>query len=255
LLAATLAIDAGDLATARSWLDANRYWMTWMEATLGLAEQQLVEAAWHRAAGDSARARAHAEQALAHALAPRQPLALLAAHRLLGTLAAEAGDVMTAGRHFAESLALADACRVSHERALTLLAHAQFLAQRGERDRARAMLAEIRSICAPLDARLALDQTERIAAHLTELAAPASTSSPARPDDAATRVASSPARLSAREAEVLRLVAQGLSNAEIASHLSISPRTVKVHVANILAKLGVANRAAATRFALDHNLA
>jgi DNA-binding NarL/FixJ family response regulator len=174
------------------------------------------------------------------------------------------GDVTAAERHFAESLALAEACRSSHDRALTLLAHAELLAQRGERDRVRAMLTEIRSICAPLDARLALDQAERIAADLTERAGPASSPTPAppgsprratRPGDAVRRASSSPVGLSVRESEVLRLVAQGLSNAEIAIHLSLSPRTVKVHVANILAKLGVANRAAATRFALDHNLA
>jgi DNA-binding NarL/FixJ family response regulator len=64
-----------------------------------------------------------------------------------------------------------------------------------------------------------------------------------------------PVGLSAREVEVLGLVAAGLSNAEIAALLSLSPRTVKAHVANIFGKLGVANRAAATRFALDHGLA
>ena len=53
----------------------------------------------------------------------------------------------------------------------------------------------------------------------------------------------------------LWLVAQGLSNAAIAERLFLSPRTVKSHVANIYTKLGVANRAAATRYALDHGLA
>ena len=58
-----------------------------------------------------------------------------------------------------------------------------------------------------------------------------------------------------RNAEVLRLVAWGLSNAAIAARLSLSPRTVKSHVANIFGKLGVDNRAAATRLALEHDLA
>jgi DNA-binding NarL/FixJ family response regulator len=61
--------------------------------------------------------------------------------------------------------------------------------------------------------------------------------------------------LPAREVEVLRLVAQGLGNAAIAERLYLSPRTVKVHVAHIFAKAGVDNRAAATRFALEHGLA
>ena len=54
---------------------------------------------------------------------------------------------------------------------------------------------------------------------------------------------------------MLRLVAQGLPNAAIAERLFLSPRTVKSHVANIYGKLGVDNRAAATRFAVDHGLA
>ena len=64
-----------------------------------------------------------------------------------------------------------------------------------------------------------------------------------------------PAGLTAREVEVLRLVAAGLSNAEIAERLFLSPNTVKAHVAHILAKIGVHNRAAATEFALRHGIA
>jgi DNA-binding NarL/FixJ family response regulator len=60
--------------------------------------------------------------------------------------------------------------------------------------------------------------------------------------------------LSPREVEVLRLVAQGRSNREIATRLFISERTAARHVSNILAKLQLANRAAATAFAYDHGL-
>ncbi|MDP9367667.1 MAG: LuxR C-terminal-related transcriptional regulator [Chloroflexota bacterium] len=64
-----------------------------------------------------------------------------------------------------------------------------------------------------------------------------------------------PADLSDREVEVLRLVAQGLSNAEIADRLHLSPRTIGAHVYNIYRKTGVSSRAAATRFAKEHSLA
>jgi len=60
--------------------------------------------------------------------------------------------------------------------------------------------------------------------------------------------------LSEREREVLALLVDGLMNKEIARRLSISERTVKFHVASILGKLGVPNRAAAVRVALEQRL-
>jgi len=60
--------------------------------------------------------------------------------------------------------------------------------------------------------------------------------------------------LTARELEVLRLVAAGKSNREIASELVISDHTVRRHLQNIFAKLGVSSRAAATAFAFRHDL-
>jgi DNA-binding CsgD family transcriptional regulator/pimeloyl-ACP methyl ester carboxylesterase len=61
-------------------------------------------------------------------------------------------------------------------------------------------------------------------------------------------------RLSARELEVLRLVAAGKSNQQIAEALVISPNTVGRHVSNIFDKLGFANRAEATAYALRNGL-
>ena len=55
--------------------------------------------------------------------------------------------------------------------------------------------------------------------------------------------------LTQREVDVLRLVAEGHSNSVIATELFISPKTVSVHVTNLLAKLGVANRREAAAIA------
>jgi two-component system, NarL family, response regulator LiaR len=65
----------------------------------------------------------------------------------------------------------------------------------------------------------------------------------------------SPEALTERETEVLRLLAQGKANKEIARSLSISEKTVKVHVSNILSKLGVQSRTQATLYAIRVGLA
>lgn len=62
-------------------------------------------------------------------------------------------------------------------------------------------------------------------------------------------------RLTNRELEVLRLVARGLTNRDIADELVVAVRTVDSHVSNLFTKLGVTNRAAATAFAYTHDLA
>ncbi|HYA99964.1 MAG TPA: LuxR C-terminal-related transcriptional regulator [Ktedonobacteraceae bacterium] len=61
--------------------------------------------------------------------------------------------------------------------------------------------------------------------------------------------------LTAREVEVLRLLAQGLSNKKIAERLVLSPHTVSGHIQSIFGKLALNTRSAATRFALEHHLA
>jgi len=63
-----------------------------------------------------------------------------------------------------------------------------------------------------------------------------------------------PAGLTAREVEVLRLAAQGLSYVQIAERLIISARTVDAHLRSIYAKLGVTSRNEATRVAREHQL-
>jgi DNA-binding NarL/FixJ family response regulator len=63
-----------------------------------------------------------------------------------------------------------------------------------------------------------------------------------------------PGGLSRRELEVLRLLAEGKTSAEIATELFISTRTAEHHIANIYTKIGVANRTSATRWAVTHQV-
>jgi DNA-binding NarL/FixJ family response regulator len=70
----------------------------------------------------------------------------------------------------------------------------------------------------------------------------------------ATKGATYPDGLTTREVEVLRLVAQGLTDAQVAEQLVISPRTVNWHLTSIYSKIGVSSRSAATRYAIEHHL-
>jgi DNA-binding CsgD family transcriptional regulator len=63
-----------------------------------------------------------------------------------------------------------------------------------------------------------------------------------------------PGGLTARQAEVLRLLASGLSNKEIAGQLYLSPATVERHLATVYRKLGVTGRVEAARYAIAHGL-
>jgi DNA-binding CsgD family transcriptional regulator/tetratricopeptide (TPR) repeat protein len=67
-------------------------------------------------------------------------------------------------------------------------------------------------------------------------------------------VDSQPDDLTTREVEVLRLVAEGLTDVEVAERLVVSPRTVHSHLRSIYRKLDVKTRSAATRYAIEHSL-
>lgn len=241
-LAAALALDANDLPAARSWLDAHDRWTLWADCLLGQAEGCLLWARYHRATGDLTRARAAAAEALERAKQPRQPLVLLAAHRMLGELNTAPSEQDEASAHFDAALALADTCGATYERALTQLALAGHHAATGDHAAAQTTLSEARVVFTDLGAAPALTEAEALARQLLATGeSPAPTSTP-------------PAGLSAREVEVLRLVAEGLTDAEVAARLFLSPRTVSGHLRSIYAKLGISSRSAATRLAIEYGL-
>jgi DNA-binding CsgD family transcriptional regulator len=239
-VAALLAMDAGDLATARGFLELHDRWLAWSGAVLGQSEGQALWAQYYRATDETERAYQCATHALERAIEPRQPLALLAAHRLLGELDTEATDYDTAQQHLAASLGFAITCAAPYERALTLLAQTELRVAEHRRDDAASLLGEVHAILTPLGAKPALTRADVLAAKLDATY----TARPAYPAD-----------LSAREVDVLRLIAVGKTNREIADALFLSPGTINVHVTHILTKTNTTNRTEAALFARDHGLA
>lgn len=110
------------------------------------------------------------------------------------------------------------------------------------KDASAEQLAEAVRVIAAGEALLAPNITKRLITEFSRMGAPR---------------APSKARISAlteRETEVLSLIAQGLSNAEIAEHLVVAEQTVKTHVSRILVKLGLRDRTQAAVFAYETGL-
>lgn len=185
-----------------------------------------------------------------------------------------ARDVDAAGLAAMRLTDVAERCEVAWLRAESLLASGRVAAGRGDHERAAALLADAQrvlgdderpSLCgtirveraaalaaggdvagAIVEARAALaiferldarPQADRTAALLRSLGAPGRPRTPALRDAVGS--------LTMRERDVLDLVRQGFTNAEIAGRLYISPKTVEHHVGRVLAKLGVRSRAEA----------
>ncbi len=236
-LAAELCLDTGDLANGLAWITAHDRWLAWSGRRLNRAQGALLHARYHLLRGDLEMAEAATEHAATLAASPRQPLALLAVERMQGALAIARGGFAVAEAHLDAALAWCDACAAPYERARTLL-EAAVLRQVQERpEDAASALEEARRICTSLRAELGL---QSIAELELQTAAPTS--------GAATF------GLSPREFEVLRLVARGLSYAEIGAELYISPRTVARHLQSIYAKLSLDSRAEAAAYAYAHGI-
>lgn len=235
-LAAELALDAGDPDLALHWIEAHARWLEWSGANLWQGEQLLLEARYHRLVGDLDAAGQVAEAAHRFAAEPRRPLLLIATHRLLGCLARENGQLDGARFQLHAACTLAASCAAPYERALTLLELAELANLSGDAADARQWVDQAREVGMSLAARPLLARIAQVEGRL-----------PGQTDQY-------PDGLTAREAEVLRLVADGLSNIQIAGQLRLSSRTVERHVANIYRKIGAHNRAAATAYALSNDL-
>jgi DNA-binding CsgD family transcriptional regulator len=235
-IAAGLALDGGDLDRARTWLHAHDRWLDWSGAVLGRAEGLLLWARLHLVEGDDEAATDCAYQALKQASDPEQPMALIATHRFLGTLATRTGDFDAAADHLQRSRDLVEACALPYERALTMLEQAELAIAKRTDANAQELLVDVKQVLTDLGARPALERAEKLLARI----------SPRRVEEQF--------GLTRRELDVLRLLERGLSDKAIAEELYISHHTVMHHVSSILRKLDVDSRTAAAAKAVRTGL-
>jgi DNA-binding CsgD family transcriptional regulator len=179
---------------------------------------------------------------LAPFLAEYQGLNLLAgtliatfgsADRYLARIAALHGDHSSAEDHFAAALAMDRRMHSAVHTAETLAHYARFRAGRGQGDAARSLAAEAHALATATGQVRVLSLVEGLVGR----------GEAGRPDG-----------LTERELEVLRLLAEGLSNSEIGARLYISANTAANHVRSILQKSGAANRTQAAIYAAQHHL-
>ena len=148
-----------------------------------------------------------------------------------GRLQLAEGDHRAACATLRSALAAWQSLEVPYEAATTRTLLGLALRDAGDRDGAAASFSAAEALFEQIGARLD-------ARHTRELTGPARL----------------PAGLTEREAEVLRLVATGATNREVAAELVLSEKTVSRHLSNIFTKLGVSSRSAATAFAFEHEI-
>ena len=189
--------------------------------------------------GEAARARAYAAALARIAADTGRDEAVAGLAHALGETALLDGDPEQAAVQFRRALDVLEGVGAPFERLESERRAAAALVAAGRRDEAVAALVSAYRTARRLGARPSM---ERIAAFLAELGEPVERRLSRR---SAEQHAS--AGLTRREAEVVRLVAVGLTNREIAGKLFLSPRTVDMHVRNILRKLDSRSRADAVR--------
>ncbi len=166
--------------------------------------------------------------------------------RVLGVIAADNRWWDKAEAHYEEAISVAVAIGTRPELARSQLDYARMLSRRGargDRDKAAELLTRAGPIFKELGAELLLRGVTELAESLETRVSVGPQRRPTYPDN-----------LSEREVEVLRLVARGRSNQQIADELVLSVKTVARHVSNIFNKIGVDRRSAATAYAFERGL-
>ncbi|GAB4445440.1 MAG: hypothetical protein OHK0015_47730 [Chloroflexi bacterium OHK40] len=281
-----IAYDRGDYPTARSYSEqslaieqqiGNGWSMAYSLTNLGkVAYTQ----------GDYASAQRLFTESLQRRTALGDTRGAAICHNRLGDTAAALGAYEQAEAHYRQSLALFQTIGNRWGQAAVRISQGRLMIARGDPARSVPLLHEglrlaletgslpqigaIASLLAPLvrlhepawaeeleqlAARPDVETANRHTARLFAWQYRAPSVAPSRAVGEPIGRASYPGGLTAREVEVLRLVARGLTDAQVADELVLSRRTVSTHLTSIYSKLGISSRSAATRFALEHGLA
>ncbi len=233
-----LALERGDAAAAAVDVDRFLAQVGMGEPTLRSGALELAVRA-HANVGDWARAKQALEELgrIAAALGT-EPLALSVA-AAEGVLLEQRGDAAGAANRFEEAAVLAERSGAPFEMARARLDLAVALAEQGQRAGAEREAHRAQEAFQVLGAAREATRAADLLTRLARGGAPLPGAKPA---------------LTGRQLEILRLVAQGLSNPEIAARLGLSEHTVKRHVANLLTRLGLSSRAAAVAYGAQHRL-
>jgi predicted ATPase/DNA-binding CsgD family transcriptional regulator len=229
-----LAFQQGEISQAEAFLTDGARLASEVGDQRNVAQSRLLLGGLAALQGDSAIARQWYEGGLAVALDMRYTSLIASGLKGLGCAAAAQGQYTWSALLWGAAENLPESHSVPIPQAIFERAKATARTQLGASAFARALA----------DGR-AMTPAQALAAHKAL---------PIPPVLRAKRPPAYPAGLTAREVQVLQLVAAGQTDAQVAEHLVISLRTVTTHLTSIYNKLGVSSRVAATRFAVEYHL-
>jgi predicted ATPase/class 3 adenylate cyclase/DNA-binding CsgD family transcriptional regulator len=287
-LASVLFYSQDDQALVRALLEESLALLREVGYKEGIADSFILSGQLALSQGDAATANSLAEESLVLNRDIREPQGIAESLWLLAKVATVQGDHMTARTLYMQSLTIAKEGNYKWDIALYLVGLAGVVAAQGEpawaarlygaaealRDAnsmsivpvyraeyersvaaTRAQLSEQTFAAAWAEGRTMTPEQALAARGPMTMPTLAPAEPSTVPHAPATAVAPVyPAGLTVREVEVLRLVAQGLTNDQVAEQLVISSRTVNTHLTSIYGKIGVSSRSAATRYAIEHHL-
>jgi predicted ATPase/DNA-binding CsgD family transcriptional regulator/DNA-binding XRE family transcriptional regulator len=178
-------------------------------------------------------------------MAPGNPQLIGAIRCNMGEVAAHRQDWAGAEGHFRAAIAEYEAGGHPHDVIWAMIGLGRVWHQAGRHDEALRQLRGAQALAADIGNAQRLAEADAV---LAEISGPATPCPPAA-------VSARPGNLTVRQAEVLRLLAAGLSNKQIAAELFLSPATVERHLATIYRNLRLASRVEAARFAIENGIA